>query len=131
MNPMQAAVQKFHEAMGVTIGTSPAIRDAELRVRIIEEEANETTEAIRNGDLVGAIDGLCDLIYVALGTAVTFGINLQPFFDEVQRSNMTKLWPDGKSYKRADGKVLKPPTFQSPRIKEMLSDLFVQAEAKP
>ncbi len=131
MNKMQQQVQDFHRAMDVTVGTSPALRDTELRCRIIEEETRETVEAIRAGDLAGTIDGLCDLIYVAFGTAVACGIDLEPFFNEVQRSNMAKLWPDGKPRHREDRKVLKPPNWQPPRIKEMLGDLFVKAENNP
>lgn len=111
----QLMVQQFHAYLGFTVGWTPAIRDGELRVRLLEEECAETVEAIEAGDLVKAIDGLCDLIYVALGTAVTFGIPLADFFDEVHRTNMLKVGI-------VDGKGIKPDGWQQPRIKELLAN---------
>ncbi len=116
MHRAQEQVTAFHAALGVTIGDRPAIRDGELRASLLAEEADETIDAIRQGDLVAAIDGLCDLLYVAYGTAVSFGIDLEPFFDEVHASNMAKLGAG----RRADGKVLKAPHWQPPRIGELL-----------
>lgn len=118
MNLMQLMVMKFHEAAKQTIGGVPMIRDAALRADLIEEEAKETVDAIRRGDLVGAVDGMCDLLYVTFGTAVSFGLNLWPFYCLVHDANMTKL--DGPV--RADGKRLKPPGFVPPdgKIRELL-----------
>lgn len=67
-------------------------------------------------DFEEAIDGLCDLIYVVLGSAVAWGIDLDPFFREVQRANMEKL----KGPKRDDGKQLKPEGWQPPDIEKIL-----------
>lgn len=117
-NDWQRKVLEFHEAMGIPRGNGPAIRRGELRNRLLDEECAETIEAIKQGDIVGAIDGLCDLVYVALGTAIEFGIDLDPFFAEVHRSNMEKL---GGSV-REDGKILKPTGWQPPRIAEMLNE---------
>jgi len=117
MHRAQEQVAAFHATLGVTIGDAPAIRDGELRASLIEEEeAAETIDAIRGGDMVAAIDGLCDLLYVAYGTAVTFGIDLEPFFDEIHASNMAKIGGG----RRADGKVLKTANWQPPRIAELL-----------
>lgn len=124
MHRAQEQVAAFHATLGVTIGDAPAIRDSDLRASLIEEEAAETIEAIRGGDLVAAIDGLCDLLYVAYGTAVSFGIDLEPFFDEVHASNMAKVGGG----RRADGKVLKAANWQPPRIGELLE---VQAARMP
>lgn len=112
-------VHSWHEKFGVPIGNSPAIRRPELRAALIEEEARETCEAIRRGDLVEAIDGMCDVIYVICGTAIEFGLDLHPFFAEVHRTNMAK---DGGST-RSDGKILKPEGWQPPRIAELLAAL--------
>jgi predicted HAD superfamily Cof-like phosphohydrolase len=119
MDEMQKAVLAWHERFGVEVGDSPAIRTPELRVSLISEEARETCEAIMRGDLVEAIDGMCDVIYVVMGTAVAFGIDLEPFFAEVHRTNMLKV--GGAT--RADGKILKPEGWQPPRIAEMLASL--------
>lgn len=116
MNRMQQQVEEFHREFGHPIGTTPAISRPELRVKLITEEAKETTDAIEAGDLVGVADGICDLLYVAIGTAVEFGIDLEPFFDEVHRANMTKK---GGAV-RSDGKTLKPDGWQPPRIAEEL-----------
>ncbi|MGH9340425.1 MAG: hypothetical protein ACRD1R_12750 [Acidobacteriota bacterium] len=113
---MQKQVEEFHRAMGLTVGGSVALRNAEMRAELIREEAQETVEAIEQGDLAAAVDGLCDLIYVALGAAVTWGIDLEPVFNEVHRANMAKLGGPV----RADGKQLKPDGWQPPRIAEMI-----------
>ena len=101
------------------IGETSAIRDAELRARLIREEADETVKAILEGDLVEAIDGLCDLLYVALGTAVSFGVDLEPFWEEVHANNMTKL-----AGPIVDGKLRKPEGWKPPRIRELLRELY-------
>lgn len=114
----QDMVREFNVKFGATVGKTPAIRDPDLRISLIEEEAKETVDAIRAGDLVAAVDGLCDLIYVAVGAAVAFGVELDPLFDEVHRTNMAKV--GGAT--RADGKVLKPKGWQPPRIAELLAE---------
>lgn len=126
MHRPQDQVAAFHATHGVTIGDSPAIRDGELRVSLIAEEASETIEAIGAGDLVGALDGLCDLLYVAYGTAVSFGVDLEPFFDEVHASNMAKV----SAERRADGKVLKSADWQPPRIAELLERLLEEPKQR-
>jgi predicted HAD superfamily Cof-like phosphohydrolase len=135
MHKPQRQVEEFHRAFGVTIGESPAIRDAALRARLILEEAAEAAEALVGGraaqalvdelkfndeakpDLVAAIDALCDIPYVTYGTAVAMGIDLEPFFDEVHRSNMAKIGGPV----RADGKRLKPPGWRPPNIAGVLA----------
>lgn len=112
----EALVREWHRKFNVSIGFAPEIRNAELRASLIEEEARETVDAIRSGNLVEAIDGMCDLLYVVYGTAVSFGVELEPFFYEVHRSNMAK---EGGAV-REDGKILKPAGWQPPRIAEML-----------
>lgn len=106
----QADVHDFHEAFGVAIGFVPGIRDGSLRASLIMEETIETIDAINRGDLIEAVDGLCDLIYVALGTAVTFGVDLEPHWREVHEANMRKVGGE----KRDDGKQLKPDGWTPP-----------------
>lgn len=117
LHSAQRQVEAFHRAMGLPIGQFPALVNVKLRADLIIEEANETTMALVNDDFVAAIDGLCDLIYVCLGAAVTWGIDLEPFWMEVQMSNMAKL---GGPI-RADGKQLKPEGWRPPRIAEILA----------
>lgn len=115
-----------------------------LRARLILEEAVETIEAmgysvmlyapidglgpgkiqiIENGrgpDWPEVVDGLCDLMYVTLGVAVEAGFELAPFFSEVHRANMEKIGGPVCG----DGKLLKPPGWQPPRIREMWNCLL-------
>lgn len=119
MHAPQRDVEEFHRALEVPVGSSPAIRRPELRAALIEEEAREAVDAIRRGDLVGAIDGLCDLLYVGYGAAVEFGVDLAPFWDEVHRTNMAKQG----GHVRADGKRLKPPGWTPPDIAGLLDRL--------
>lgn len=126
LNPMQLQLVDFHKAMDLAVGESPAMRSPELRANLIEEEAKETVDAIRRGDMVEAIDGMCDVLYVVFGTAVDFGIDLAPFFDEVHRTNMAKK--DGK-IRASDGKRLKPEGWKPPRIKEMLDAITPKGDA--
>lgn len=133
MHKPQKDVEEFHRELDINIGDYPAIRRPELRASLIAEEAKETLESITGAeyiflpveiedrhrpeqDLVGAIDGLCDLIVVAYGTAVEFGVDLEPFWDEVHRTNMEKK----SGPIRADGKRLKPKNWQPPDIKGIL-----------
>lgn len=89
-------------------------------MHLIDEEALEFREASEAGDLPGAIKELCDLLYVVLGAANAYGVDIEPFFDEVHRSNMTKLWPGGEVRKNAIGKVVKPPTYSPADIRRIL-----------
>src|SRR5438477_12651938 len=89
---VQHDVEQFHRMLNIPIGdvSHPAINRPELRARLIEEECKETVDAIRGGDLVGAIDGLCDILAVTYGAAAEFGVNLAPFWDEVHKTNLAK-----------------------------------------
>ena len=125
MNKMQKQVQEFHEAFGITVGKFIGMRDADMRASLIREEAIETLDAIEAGDMVESLDGLCDLIYVCLGTAVAWGIDLEPFFDEVHASNIAKQGGP----MREDGKQLKPEGWKPPRIKELLDERLLAQDA--
>jgi predicted HAD superfamily Cof-like phosphohydrolase len=114
---IQSDVTDFHEAFGIPIANSPGIRRAELRAKLIEEEAKEAAAAIRAEDLVESIDGLCDLLCVVYGAALEFGIDLAPFWAEVHRPNMAKA---GGPI-REDGKVLKPEGWTRPDIAGVLA----------
>ena len=116
MIKMQIDVEEFHRACDIHIASEPGINRPELRSKLIEEESKELLKAIDDNDIVAAIDGMCDLIYVVLGTAAEFGIDLEPFWNEVHRSNMEKLGGE----KRADGKQLKPDGWEPPDIEGIL-----------
>ena len=117
-------VENFHKAFGQRIGTKPELpndNERSLRMRLLAEEFSEYNSAEYDNDLIEVADALADIIYIALGTAVSYGIPLDTIFDEVHRSNMAKL-VDGKVLRRADGKIKKPDGWQPPDIKSILGD---------
>lgn len=115
---------EFHTTYGVPFRELPTGRlpqdITELRESLIEEEFREYREAVEAQDVVEIADALADLVYVAYGAAVSFGINLDRVLAEVHRSNMSKLDADGKPIYREDGKVLKSDLFEPPRIASVL-----------
>jgi predicted HAD superfamily Cof-like phosphohydrolase len=119
-------VKDFHVAFGQRVGAKPEIpadsNERKLRIRLLKEEFEEYMAAEINEDIVEIADALADLIYIACGTAVSYGIPLDKIFDEVHRSNMAKL-VDGKPLYREDGKVMKPEGWTPPNIKDLLEPL--------
>lgn len=150
MHKAQVQVQKFCRDVShaPTSPDRPQFRDAELRARLIAEEASETVYALVGRDeafkilqefafpyphhrgviypdLAEVIDGICDIIYVAYGTAEAIGVDLEPFFDEVHESNMAKAGAG----RDEGGKIVKPPGWVKPRIAEMLAR-YQQSDAR-
>jgi predicted HAD superfamily Cof-like phosphohydrolase len=118
MRVEQEKVECFHNKMGYPVGNGPELVDIHLasqRSDFIEEELEELREAQGYADIVKVADALADLIYVILGTAIVYGIDLQPIFDEVHRSNMTKDALDPVTKKGGKG-----PGYEPPRIAELL-----------
>lgn len=118
-------VADFHRACDIPILAKPQFvpERAALRSALIAEECQETVDAIARGDIEKIADGLADVIYVAIGTALEFGIPLERVWAEVHRSNMAKLDPaTGKVVRRADGKVLKPEGWMPPDVLGALAD---------
>lgn len=119
-------VQEFHETYGLPVESAPTISDEKtntLRINLLQEELNELKEALEQGDLVETLDALIDLQYVLDGAFLSFGMQSlkQAAFDEVHRSNMSKLGEDGKPIRReSDGKVLKGPNYFKPDIAQFL-----------
>ncbi len=99
----------------------PDATTTHLRVDLIEEELNELKEAIADEDLVEVADALTDILYVVYGAGAAFGINLDVCFNEVHRSNMSKLDKDGKPIYREDGKIMKGPNYSEPDLKIIVS----------
>jgi len=123
MRSAQNNLRDFHEKFGLTINDTPTIPGDDVlqfRINLINEEAEEFEQAAQARNLVEMADALADVIYVALGAAVSLGIDLAPVFEEVHRSNMTKVWPDGQVRRREDGKVIKPPTYSPANIAQEL-----------
>ncbi len=119
-----AALAQFHRAFNLPMQQLPSADIdhalARLRVALLEEEVGEFVAASGRGDLVGIADALADIVYVAYGTALTYGIDLDAVLQEVHRSNMSKLGSDGKPLIRSDGKVLKSERYFPPDIESVL-----------
>lgn len=121
-----AAVASFHEAFGLGVSDSPraSLGQAKnnLRFNLMDEENKEYLEAAENNDLVEVADALGDMLYILCGTILEHGMQykIEQVFEEIQRSNMSKLGPDGKPIYREDGKVLKGPYYFKPDIKGIL-----------
>jgi NTP pyrophosphatase (non-canonical NTP hydrolase) len=123
MNVAQRQVQDFIQAAIANgakqvISEEPALVQTDFRLRLIVEEVDELSTAIDEDDIIGAIDALCDILYVVYGAAVSWGIDIEPFFDEVHKSNMDKFKP-GFSV-REDGKFIKPEDWKPPNLKLIL-----------
>lgn len=121
MNKWQQNVKDFHKKFEQMIGDSPGFPDEDtmkLRINLIEEEFLELTEACEEKDFPSFVDAIADLIYVLLGTATATGVDLEPVWEEVQKTNMAKA----PGNKRKDGKLLKPPGWSPPDIKTLLEE---------
>lgn len=101
--------------------TFPPKHIIDLREKLIEEEyQKEYKAAVKENDLVGVADALGDILYVVYGAAIAYGIDIDEVFDEIHRSNMSKLGEDGKAIFREDGKILKGPNYTPPNIKAII-----------
>jgi len=118
------SVKKFMETFGQEIKDKANFPDEKiqnLRVSLIEEELLELKDAIKNKDIKEVADALTDILYVTYGAGHSFGIDLDKCFDEVQRSNMSKLGEDGKPIYNENGKVLKGPNYFKPDLSKFLN----------
>ena len=101
--------------------TFPENKIVQLRIDLIEEELNELKEAVKNNDIVEVADALTDILYVTYGAGHSFGVDLDKCFDEVQRSNMSKLGVDGNPIYNESGKVMKGPDYFAPDLKKIIT----------
>lgn len=118
-------VHHFHETFKIGNADEPTLideRDYTLRYNLIKEENDEYLEACKNGDLVEIADALGDQLYILFGTILKHGLQhkIEEVFDEIQRSNMSKLDEDGKPIYREDGKILKSNLYFRPNIKDIV-----------
>lgn len=121
-----AAVHEFHSAFGLGINQNPVADLGELknllRFNLMKEENEEYLAAANANDLTEVADALGDMLYILCGTIIEHGMQhkIEEVFEEIQRSNMSKLGNDGKPIFREDGKVLKGPNYFRPDIKKIL-----------
>ena len=122
-----ASVEEFHNSFGIKNNQSPiaAIEpdQIELRHRLMAEENSEYLEAAKNNDLVEVADALGDQLYILCGTILKHGMQdlIGEVFEEIHRSNMSKLDENGKPIYREDGKVLKGKGYFKPNIKSIIN----------
>lgn len=122
------AVELFHNSFGLGVLNEPkanlgALKN-QLRFNLMDEENKEYLEAANNGDLIEVADALGDMLYILCGTILEHGMQykIEEVFEEIQKSNMSKLDANGKPIYREDGKVLKGPNYFKPDIKAILEN---------
>jgi len=121
-------VEKFHNSFGIKNNLNPTVKIGQevflLRHRLMSEENEEYLQACKKGDLIEIADALGDMMYILCGTILTHGLQdkIEEIFDEIQKSNMSKLGDDGYPIYREDGKIMKGPGYFKPDIKKYLLD---------
>lgn len=120
------AVKEFHKAFGIGYSETPkgnlGKNKNTLRFNLMKEENEEYLEAVENDDQVEIADALGDMLYILCGTIIEHGLQhkIEAVFDEIQRSNMSKLDEQGKPIYREDGKVMKGPNYFKPDFSAIL-----------
>ena len=121
------SVEQFHNSFGITNAYSPVSelndKDLKLRFDLMKEENEEYLDAAKKGDLIEIADALGDMLYILCGTILKHGLQhkIADVFQEIQRSNMSKLDKNGEPIYREDGKILKSEMYFKPKIKEILN----------
>lgn len=121
------SISEFNRIYKVPSNTDPSLLSkdgSKLRFDLMKEELFEYLYAVDTEDLVGIADSLCDLLYVLLGTVESHGLTpiIDQLYNEVHRSNMSKLDNDGNPIYREDGKVVKGPNFTPPNLKLIIDN---------
>lgn len=127
MKKQLEAVELFHNTYGLGVSDTPKADLGEnknlLRFNLMKEENEEYLEAVQNNDIIEVADALGDMLYILCGTILEHGLQhkIEEVFDEIQRSNMSKLGEDGKPIYREDGKVMKGPNYFKPDFSKIIS----------
>lgn len=119
-------LKEFQEAFSIQSPKRPKMlpkKRAVLRHKLLQEEVDELKDA---KNLLDVSDAIIDSMYILLGTAYEYGLSdrLVLLFDEIHRSNMSKVGPDGKAVFREDGKILKPETYSEPKLQPIIDRDF-------
>lgn len=120
-------VQEFQEKFKQPVSNRPCFINknrAKLRFNLMKEENEEYLEAVENDDIIEVADALGDMLYILCGTIIEHGMQykIEDVFNEIHRSNMSKLDPNGKPIFREDGKILKGPNYFKPNLKQFFKD---------
>ena len=117
------SVKKFMQTFGQEVKNKvefPKEKIIQLRYELIKEELEELSQAIKDKNIKEVADALTDILYVTYGAGHAFGIDLDKCFNEVQKSNMSKLGADGKPIYNESGKVMKGPSYFKPDLNKFL-----------
>ena len=117
-------VKKFMQKFKQEVKSKPSFPDdniIKLRINLIKEELLELEEALNAKNIEETADALTDILYVTYGAGHAFGIDLDKCFDEVQKSNMSKLDKFGNPIYNNKGKVMKGPLYFKPNYKKILN----------
>lgn len=126
MQKQIAAVKEFHTAFKIGYKEEPTVNLEEdkkhLRFKLMMEENEEYLEAALNNDIVEVADALGDMLYILCGTIIEHGLQhkIEAVFEEIQRSNMSKLDENGQPIYREDGKVMKGPNYFKPNFEKII-----------
>ena len=121
-------VEDFHKAFGLGVADKPTVKLSDetikLRFNLMKEENEEYYEAAKRNDIIEVADALGDMLYILCGTILSHGMQnkIHEVFEEIQRSNMSKLGENGKPIYRKDGKVMKGPKYFKPNIESIIKD---------
>jgi len=116
------SVKQFHETYKIGYSNKPlanlGVEKNMLRFKLMSEENEEYLDAANNNDMIEVADALGDMLYILCGTIIEHGMQdiIEPVFDEIQKSNMSKLGEDGNPIFREDGKVMKGPNYFKPNF---------------
>ena len=120
------AVKQFHKTFKVGFSDKPVASlgntKNQLRYNLMKEENEEYLHAVQNNDLIEIADALGDMLYILCGTIIEHGLQdkIEAVFEEIQRSNMSKLAEDGTPIYREDGKVIKGPNYSKPDFSSII-----------
>ena len=121
------SVKQFHDTYKIGYSNVPiadlGLEKNKLRFKLMSEENEEYLDASNNNDIIEVADALGDMLYILCGTIIEHGMQdiIEPVFDEIQKSNMSKLGEDGNPIFREDGKVMKGPNYFKPDFKKFFN----------
>ncbi len=121
-------VEEFHRIYKLGNSDKPIgklkMEKEKLRFNLMKEENEEYLEAAEKGDVVEVADALGDMLYILCGTIIEHGMQkvIEEVFEEIHRSNLSKLDENGNPVYREDGKVIKGPNYFPPNIEKVLKN---------
>ena len=121
-------VEEFHKIYKLGNSKDPIGKlennKEKLRFNLMKEENEEYLEAAVKGDIVEVADALGDMLYILCGTIIEHGMQdlIDEVFEEIHRSNLSKLDENGNPIYREDGKVIKGPNYFKPDIKKIIEN---------